>query len=80
MLYFVAVLDTNKQDFMILSDMQKDANEDNVLRLEGLPWNSKENDIRQFFDGEQIQCKVYYKVSNFLIHFGMWIIQYSVCT
>lgn len=25
--------------------------EDNILRLEGLPWNSKEEDVRKFFSG-----------------------------
>lgn len=47
----IAVLKANKQDFVALNDIQKNHNEENVLRLEGLPWDSKENDIRQFFQG-----------------------------
>lgn len=46
------MLKASKQDFIALGDIQKYSNEDNVLRLEGLPWNSKENEVRQFFHGK----------------------------
>lgn len=52
MILFFTVLKASKQDFVTLSDIQKFANEDNVLRLEGLPWNSKELEIREFFYGK----------------------------
>lgn len=48
------VLKATKQDFVAVCNIQKSSNDDNVLRLEGLPWNSKENDIQQFFHGENI--------------------------
>lgn len=53
----VVVLKASKQDFMALGNIQKNSNDDYVLRLEGLPWNSKENEIQHFFHG-----------MNFLLH------------
>lgn len=50
----IAVLKAGKQDFHTLNDIQKNHCEENVLRLEGLPWDSKENEIRQFFAGNLI--------------------------
>ncbi|XP_031625949.1 uncharacterized protein LOC116342460 [Contarinia nasturtii] len=48
---YIEVLDASSSDFTVLSDLQRRTSNDNVLRLEGLPWNSKENEIRQFFHG-----------------------------
>ncbi|XP_055294776.1 G-rich sequence factor 1-like [Sitodiplosis mosellana] len=53
---YIEVLKANKQDFTALNDIQKSSSEDNVLRLEGLPWNSKENEIRQFFHGLKLDA------------------------
>lgn len=52
----IAVLKASKQDFGTLNDIQKNQNGENVLRLEGLPWDSKEHDIREFFLGNGIIC------------------------
>lgn len=51
LLFFIAVLKACKQDFAALNDIQKNHSGEKVLRLEGLPWDSKENDIRLFFGG-----------------------------
>lgn len=52
----IAVLKASKQDFVTFNDIQKNQSVENVLRLEGLPWDSKENDIRLFFKGNMTFC------------------------
>lgn len=51
LIVLITVLKACKQDFVALNDIQKNHSGEKVLRLEGLPWESKENDIRLFFDG-----------------------------
>lgn len=53
-LKFLPVLESTSADFTALNDLQRKSH-DNVLRLEGLPWNSKENDICQFFHGNEYE-------------------------
>lgn len=46
------MLKTTDQDHAALANNQSFDIEDNILRLEGLPWNAKEDDVRKFFVGK----------------------------
>lgn len=48
---YIEVLKASDHDFMLLAKNHTLENEDNILRLEGLPWNAKEADIVKFFGG-----------------------------
>lgn len=48
---YIEVLRASDHDFVLLAKNHTLENEDNILRLEGLPWNAKEADIVKFFSG-----------------------------
>lgn len=48
---YIEVLKASDYDFDLLAKNHTLENEDNILRLEGLPWNAKEADIVKFFSG-----------------------------
>lgn len=84
------VLKANKQDFVAVSHIQKSSTDDYVVRLEGLPWNSKENEIQQFFHGMAFFIASLWKIYSrdfhvliekvqilFTIHFGWSIFSFE---
>lgn len=48
---YIEIQKANDQDFILLAKNHTLENEDNILRLDGLPWNAKEADIVKFFSG-----------------------------
>lgn len=47
----IAVLPATNQDLMLLKEHISRSNDDNILRLEGLPWTATKADIGSFFKG-----------------------------
>lgn len=53
--YHFTVFESSIDEFQSIMSKQKGAQDESVVRLRGLPWNSTESDISEFFDGESIE-------------------------
>lgn len=63
-LFFFPVIQANKSDLLLLTERLSNSSEDNILRLDGLPWCSTEQNIRDFFQGLIYVSNALYFIAN----------------
>lgn len=75
MISLFVVLPASIQDVTLLTEYMNHGHDDNILRLEGLPWTATKGDIESFFKGSiDAQHFITDRTKSYRVNIAKWIV------